>query len=210
MGFECGFDKVKKLDSNPEKCLYMLHYKDYINNSWATNNFSTFKEYEEYSYKSLYKDFKCKYPDVTYTGEDELENIEFWCSIGRYIDDLIHNDLIEFKPFEQYLIDSSFIDNALIKVQDILSKDKLVPAIATHSFKYTEDGDKLMTLCDGLLVEDEDGNESLLDFEYDNIWIGSRNFDSDRYDALKSFRDTLIKMKNIDLNENYIFYYRSY
>jgi len=210
LGFECGFDKVKKLDSNPEKCLYMLHYKDYINNSWATNNFSTFKEYEEYSYKSLYKDFKCKYPDVTYTGEDELENIEFWCSIGRYIDDLIHNDLIEFKPFEQYLIDSSFIDNALIKVQDILSKDKLVPAIATHSFKYTEDGDKLMTLCDGLLVEDEDGNESLLDFEYDNIWIGSRNFDSDRYDALKSFRDTLIKMKNIDLNENYIFYYRSY
>ena len=210
MGFECGFHKVKKIDSDPEKCLYMLSYKDYIENPWAVEHFSTFKENMEYSYKSLYKDFECKYPDVKYTGKDELELIEFWCSIGRYIDDLILNDLIQLKPFEQYLIDSSFIDNTLAKVQDILSKDKLVPAIATHSFKYTEDGNKLMTLCDGLLVEDEDGNESLLDFEYDNIWIGSRNFDVDRYDALESFRDTLIKMKSIDLNENYIFYYRSY
>lgn len=210
MGFECGFNKVKKLDSNPEKCLYMLHYKDYIKNSWAVEHFSTFKEYNEYSYKSLYKDFECKYPDVKYTGEDELENIEFWCSIGRYIDNLIHNDLIEFKPFEQYLVDSTFIDNALTKVQNILSKDKLIPVTITHSFKYNDDGDKVMTLCDGILTEDEDGHEALIDLEFENIWIGSRNFDVDKYDALESFRDTLIKMKSIDLNENYIFYYRSY
>ena len=62
--------------------------------------------------------------------------------LEKKLNDLLNKRELEF---EQYLIDSTFIDNTLTKVQDILSKDKLIPAIATHSFKYTEDGDKLLS-----------------------------------------------------------------
>lgn len=210
MGFECGFDKIKKIDNDPEKCLYKIWYKHYMKNPWATEHFNSFKEYMEYEYKPFYKDFECKYPDIKYDGEEDFENIEFWCSIGRYLDDFILENAIRIQPFEQYIIDSTFIDKTLETVQKALNADKLIPVTITHSFRYNEDGDKVMTLCDGILTQDENENEALIDLEYENIWIGSRHFDIDRYYALESLRDTLIEMKKIDFNEYYIFYYRSY
>ena len=211
MGFNCGFDKVKKIDNDPEKCLYMLEYSHFKENTFYTDRFNTFKDYMDSMYKSLYKDFKCKYPDIVYnTDNNDFENIITWNSDGRYIDNLLKPYISEIKPFECYLITNDIIDKLLNLVEKYLSKDKLIPVTVTHSFRYVENGDKLMTLCDGILTQDEDGHEALIDLEFENIWIASRNINLDEYNIFESFKEVLLQIKSIDLDEYYIYYHRSY
>lgn len=212
MGFNCGFSKIKKVDKDFEKCLYMLTYNYFKTSSYIKDD--SFNNYMNTIYSPIYKDFVCKYYD------EELENtnyrnikpeeIDYWCSIGQYIDDICKSVLTEVKPFEKYRVTSEDIDKMMDITRKELNDNQLIPVTITHSFKFTDEGDKLMTLCDGILTQDEDQHEALIDLEFENIWIGSRNFNLDKYYVLESFKDTLYDMKKINLNKYYIYYYRSY
>ena len=214
MGFNCGFNKIKKVDKDFEKCLYMMSYEYFKTNNFINNNNCNFNEYMTKMYSPLYKNFECKYSDEdlenTKYKNIKFEEIDYWYSTGRYIDDICKLVLTEIQPFEKYRVIEEDLDKMMDIVNEELDKNKLIPVTITHAFRYTEEGDKLMTLCDGILTQDEDQHEALIDLEFENIWIGSREFNIDKYYVLENFKNTLYNMRKVNLNKYYIYYYRSY
>lgn len=216
MGWDSGFDVVKKHNNlTPYQYFITNDFKDYLFNDWAREHYDTFEDY--YKSSSLF-DRELTYTpsggDAEFYKKNPEENLINWCSIGRWLDDYILPELTnEYQEFEKYLVTKEFIEKMETWVDEELEKRKLIPVYLKESYKYVneygENSDKILSRCDGLYVEDEDGNIYEIDREYDTIWI-SKGYDEDKYYALTSFKETLNKMKKIDLDKNWIFYYRSY
>lgn len=212
MGFECGFDTVKRFyDLSPREYLITKDYLEYKNNSWAQEHYFTFEDY----YVSINNGKKpYDIPNenvVNFYQENKEENIDFWCSIGRHLDDFIRPNLEEIDiGTERYLVTEEFLEKAEDWVNDELNSNELIEAIPVKGIKMLKD-EEILSPIDGVVLEDEEGNIHNIYSEYDSVFI-SRNkyFDYSYYKALQSFKDCINKMKTIDLDENWIFYYRSY
>lgn len=216
MGFECGFETVPKVkDISAERYLYIEANKHYIEGAWLQEHYTDFEEYFKENYRLFDRSIECKYPDNGFLlnsyKDIKPKSIEWWCSIGRRLDDdYVQGQLEQIKPFEHYEVTKEWVEQSLEAVKKSLAEEELIPCTAIYSFTYNDDGDKVLKLCDGLLTEDENGNQALIDFEYDNIWIAPRYFDSDYHYAKIRFRNILEELKNIDFETNFVFYYRSY
>lgn len=215
MGFECGFKVVPRINNiDIEKYLYTRAHLDFDNNYWMKNIYDSFKEYFESAYSLWGNTIECKYPEIDFRMDDyreiEEETIGWWCSIGRTLDEDFIQGLDQIKPFEEYEVYEHWVDETLEKVRASLREETFIPVKGIYSIYNNENGDKVLRECDGLVVEDDDGNQKILDFEYDAVWIPSKFFDIDYHYAKERFVEALEKLQKINFNDNIVIYYRSY
>lgn len=153
---------------------------------------------------------------------DAITTIDFWGSGGRYFDgDLIHIlnkvDDYNFGPFTK-----DKLNETLEYVNAELEDCKLIPVIINYSYKINNGyraplgmgEDIILNKCDGIIAEDvETGNERRIPTngeEGELVYVPSRNFDEDKYYALLSLKEVLIKILNIDLDKEFVWYERSW
>jgi len=216
MGFECGLKVVPRINNiDIEKYLYTKAHLDFDNNYWIKNNYDSFKEYFESAYSLWGDTVECKYPEIDFRMDDYREikedTIDWWCSIGRTLDDeFIQGKLEQIKPFEYYELSKNQVEEILKAVNESLKEEKLIPTTVSYAVFDGGGEEKTLKACDGLLVEDDYGNQHLLDFRFDNIWVPKKYFDIDYHYTKESFRDALEKLLEYDFNRNIILYYRSY
>lgn len=232
MGFECGFSFIPKFyndlsdEENFKKYLVASSYLGYVKNSWAKEHYKTFEDYI-HSY-SRFKDEENV--DVDLNVVDKLESfhekfdlgeydgyskdIEFWCSIGRNIDDEIYNRNTEFddynivndefmKRLNEFISDNE--NSSLYHLQEV-SIDK--GFIVKKDDEYPDENTIISRAIDGIEVCDNDGH---LDRIYANNDYGDYLLHGDiEYSTLM---DNLIKARDIIdiVRKDYIVYYwRSY
>lgn len=218
MGFECGFEVIPRLkDITAEQYFYAKAQK-YYELTIVPHCDGFYKSFEDWfvqSYSWFGSEVECKYPDqmdyVMEYADLKPETIDFWCSIGRRLDDdYVHGYLKQIKPFEYYPVTKEWVEQTLERINESLEQEQLIPATIIYAMHYNDDNEKVLTNCDGVLVEDEDGHQQLIELEYDNIWVAPRCFDTDYHYAKESFKKTLEKLLTYDFEKNIIFYFRSY
>lgn len=227
MGFENGFVRVEKKNNliTPEEYLHIKHfllYKNLLRHDAYKSAYNSYKEWYTDTYSKGFSsnsfiELNDKYTDdyLEEISKDYIdyksETVDWWCSIGSFLDSHFLNGLERVKPFEYYKVTLEDIDAVLNSVNEYLCDNRLIPAYIKESFKYLENGDKVFTKSDGILVEDEDGRESILYSGFHEIYIGSSNFDSDKYSAAEQLKECLIDLKiNTDFDNSFILYYKSY
>ena len=218
MGFECGFEVISRFkDITDEQYFYVKaqkYYEKYIV-PHADGFYKSFEDWFEQSYSMWGSKVTCKYPDQKARVSDydflDPETIDFWCSIGRRLDDdYVQGQLERIKPFEYYSVTREWVEKTLKAVTESLKNEHLIPATIVYAMRHGDDGELVLSPCDGILVEDEDGHQQLLELEYDNIWVAPKYFDTDYHYAKESFKATLEKLLEFDFDKNIIFYFRSY
>lgn len=240
MGFECGFSTVKKYkDTTLEEFNNISSYlywkkeiKDLVISNDDKGKWSTYEDFWKYScfdeekleYPGEPDQEKVEYYDTHRQGEYNsiAEDIHYWCSSGRYIDDFCLNS-IKHNVMDDYRlpVTKEWIQEALEWVDSKLDENELMPVKICRSFKevykdsYDEDPDIVLTSCDGVEVETEDGEIRRLftnnEDYYDTIFISkNKYFDPDAYSVYKQFKDTLNTISHINLYENIVYYWRSY
>lgn len=239
MGFECGFEKILKYKDttleeylNISRYLYWKKYKDQFLDE--TGNPYTYKEYwesrvladEEREFPGEPDPDKVEFYDthrfeIEYDWQTEgytSKTIDYWCSIGRYLDEeFIYDEVRHLEPYkycEDYgPLDMNFVNKGLDWVKEELEKNQMIPVNIVKGYQYVDEDYNTQTVTiDGIEVEDEDGNIRKLDCEYDNVFVSkNRYFDPERFNALERFRDCLFEIKKILEEDKYIVYYfRSY
>jgi len=225
MGFSCGFYSVPKHnDVNTVKKFQVIsEYVEWKNNPWNFENdhYPTFEKYWNGFCKWL-----GEYPgepnpdDVAFyehwekRGKYSLCNeIESWCSSGRYIDEFITDNLKPIDEWSYGLIDEKFIEDSLSWVNEEIENCKLIPVYLKCAVRKNDDGTSTMIPCDSIMVEDDDGNikEFSVNPEWGEcIYVPSRGFDEDKEYTLKSFKDALYKMREEVKEGNMVWYSRSW
>lgn len=211
MGFECGFEVVPRINNiSAKQYIYASLQHNYNKNTILHDLYNSFEDYFIHV-----NDSECEYPDqnnlVDIYSKKETELIDNWYSYGRVLDDeFIQGKLEKIKPFEYYELSKNQVEEILKAVNKSLKEEKLIPATVSYAVFDREDEERILRPCDGILVEDDHGNQRLLDFKFDNIWVPEKYFDIDYHYTKESFRDALEKLFEYDFNRNIIFYYRSY
>ena len=118
--------------------------------------------------------------------------------ISIFLQDEVIRKWLNMAEYDYYKeIDKSFVDTALAYVEKELELNKLVP------MTVISDVDKVT-------LESDFGDRVDLSLTGKRIYLESSKYDSDERFMLKLFRDTLYKIKDIDFNNNFIWYYRSW
>ena len=235
MGFECGFNKFPVYkDTTVDEFLWIKNYLYWKNNPWNFEErngkapYPTYKDYwmsegfrrrEEENYPgepdpdkvAFYQDFIDK----------EDDTIDYWCSIGRHIDDFVRSELtpIDDDPYYYKGIDLDFVKEAQKWVEEELEENKLIPVTINRGYvitnkedrKYIDEDDQYATIAiDGVEIEDDDGNIRRLDAE-GQIYVAKGYFDDELNGALNGFKDTLYKIKDLLREGEYqVYYYGGY
>lgn len=217
MGFESGFEKIKKADNCTFKeVLKALSFIEYENNDWAKKNYLTFEEFLIGSNEDkFFENVELREDLINFYKNLETDNIDFWCSSGRIFD----SDILEFmnntySDMEYYLIDKDILYK-LNKYIEIRNKDfKFKQIFPTMAIKEIEDDSFILKPIEGIQYEDENGNiGQYLGDGFDNIPLfsfESNAVDLEDYYTINSLHDTIIKLNNIDLDKYFVWYYRSY
>ena len=227
MGFECSFNRVKKFKNTTVADFKIINaYLNWKNNPWnfEEGHYPTFEKY----WNGLVKGWD---DDTEYPGEPDMEavafydeqphdeysyeqTIDFWCSSGRYIDEFVTQVLQRVDEYTFIGIDDTFFQKAYKWIEDQLADCNIKPAFITHAFKENEDGTTTLIPCDGIFVEDEEGNQRMIntsDEEWSEcIYIPSRYFDEDRWSTLNQFKETIDKLTIMDRDNYLIWYSRGY
>lgn len=215
MGWESGFKSIPKENKTmkPETCLFAVEAARFYNNPFMTEHYATFREYMESNYFDYEWDGPHPYDEeIQFYSKHEEETLQYWCSIGRRLDphiiEMLNTSRID--PFYTYNVTPDFLDKAEKWVNKELDTQKLKPVTLIKGWRHTESGEQLMYDIDGAIVEDEDGNQKIIDLEFEELYIPEKEYDEEYFYALKAFRDSILKMRNIDLHDNFIFYYQSF
>lgn len=222
MGFECGFETVPRLENITDEQYFYVQTQKYYEKYIVPHSDGFYKSFEDWfkqSYSSwnswYYEEIECKYPDqkdkVLSYEFIEPDIIDFWCSVGRRLDDeYVQGQLECIKPFEYYSVTREWVKKTLKEVNESLENEQLIPATIIYSMHCNKNGEKVLTNCDGILVEDEDGHQQLIELEFDNIWISPKEFDRDYHYAKERFKTALEKLLEYDFENSIVFYFRSY
>lgn len=227
MGFDCGFYRVKKYKDVTVSDFALIHsYLQWKNNPWnfEDNHYPTFEKYWDAFCKGW--DSNEKFP-----GEPDMDAVTFyenqphdeysydtciesWCSSGRFLDEYISHRLTPIDEYTFIGIDKDFIADANRWVDEELDRCKLIPVRVTKAYRDNEDETTTLIPCDGIFVEDEEGNQRMIDTSDEEwgeyVYVPSRYFDEDRHYALTSFREALLKLSMIDLDDSIVWYSRSW
>lgn len=212
MGFECGFDRVKKFkDTDVKNVLAVSNYVQWRDNEWNRENYKTFFEYcsaMDYDYDAIPEQSVIEYYDKNRIGQWNSipETIEYWCSSGRLIDSFMQKYLGK----EDYIRINNDILNELSEwLDEKLNVHKLVPVQIIRAYKDEDNKVKTLFDCEGVEVVDEEGNRKFVNGSSDIIFVGSDGFDSEERYTLEKLQDTIKRMKKL-LRGNIIWYWRSY
>ena len=208
MGVEYGFYSVSKYGNITLDDFFKV--KDYLNwkeNSWATENYPSYKKYWE----AYLKRDNEKFPGIPeedvveyYSShkEDDMgydieKCIGFWCSIGAELDKKISEWLNMRDTDYRKQIDKEFVDKALGYTDTQLEQNRLVPLTILSDVGEVE-------------LESDFGDILKLNLNGKKIYLETNKYDSDERYILKLFRDTLYLIKQIDFDNNFIWYSRSW
>ena len=224
MGFECSFQLVEKYGNvqRVEDWNVVEAYLEWKNNPWnhEEGHYPTFEKYWNAFFDSEYPGEPDKevvnFYDVPPQGwySSYATFIDSWCSSGHYIDEFIVPNLKKVDEYTFVGIDNEFINKGYKWVDAELEECKLIPVIVTKSFRDNPDGTTTLIPCDGILAEDEDGNQRLINTSAEEwgeyIYIPSKYYDESKHVVLTSFRDALSKLALFNPNDYIIWYSRSY
>lgn len=208
MGVEYGFYKVSRFsDTTLEEFMRIEDYLQWKENPWNLEHYPSYKKYWE----SFIKIGDEKYPGepnsekVAYYSEHKEDPdgytiarcIGFWGSIGAELDGHIR-EWLNMSNYDYYKeIDKSFIDTALAYTEKELELNKLVPMT-------------IISDVGKVILESDFGDRVELPLTGKRIYLESSKYDQDDRYMLKLFRDTLYEIKNLDFDNNLIWYYRSW
>ena len=238
MGFECGFDKVLKYkDTTLEEYRNITSYLYWKKHQFKDNDGNAiFPTYEDF-WKSHRINESREYPGEpdpdkvefydTHRFEKEYDwqtegytssSIQYWCSIGRYLDDNFIYDELRKKELYEHAedygpIDMDFVNKGLKWVDEELDKNKLIPVTIDRGFVYLDDGENIQTVnVDGIEIIDDSGNTRRIDSEYQYVYVSKNVYaDPENLSVLESFKECLLKIKELLIEDKYmIYYYRSY
>ena len=245
MGFECGFERVKKYNTDFSVSDFFLvdTYLTWRDNPWNFKNMFTKTGEQEMEDTAPYPTFEkywnshCewvgKYPGEPSLDEIEFysaiknknqkkepyastsETIDFWCSNGRYIDDEIVSNLEKINEYTYGPVNDDFIEKMFKWVEGELKECKLVQSLVLECFQKNEDGTKLLIPCDGIVATNpETGDKRFIDTSEEEfgeyIYIPSKYFDEDKFNALNQFKETLFKLSAINQDDELVWYERSF
>lgn len=184
---------------------------------WRANNLEQDKEYpgiptqEEIDfYQEIYS---ANQAESTYN--DATTTIESWCSSGRTFD----SDIITYlEKIDQYTF-GPFTPESLKNIIEYVDKElescKTIPVIISECFKINEDGTKTLIPCDGVIaINTETGEERKIytsdEYEGEYLYAPTAEFEEDKYYALTSLKEALIKVSSINLEEEFVWYERGW
>ena len=232
MGFNCGFSFIPRFyrdlsdEENFKKYLVASSYLGYVKNSWAKEHYKTFEDYI-HSFSS-FKDEENV--DVDLKVVDELESfhekfdlgeydgyskdIEYWCSIGRNIDDELYNHDTELEDYN--IINDEFMKRLNEFIDDNENSDlyHLQEVFIDKGFitkkddEYPDEDTIISRAIDGVEVINNNGN---IDRIYANNDYGDSLFHGDIEYA--NLMNDLIKARdiiNIVRKDYIVYYWRSY
>ena len=207
MSVEYGFYKVSKFgDTSLEEFMQIEEYIRWKENPWNVEHYPTYKKYWD-SFSRRDAKFpgepdpsKVEYYSTHKEDDDGYEIakcIGFWGFIGADLDKQI-KEWLGMSDYESYkLINKPFIEKALIYVEKQLDLNRLVPmTVISDIGKVT--------------LESDFGDRVELPLTGKRIYLESSKYDQDERYMLKLFRDTLYEIKNLDFDNNLIWYYRSW
>lgn len=226
MGFECGFNKIRKFkDFSLEKIINIknyLHFKNLVD---------CLGDGEQHSYKEYWHmychDYDCTFPGIPseedvndylalINNEDIEQNIYYWGSRGReYLDyNILCCDSVQRTNIDEvFNVDASFVTEAREWLNDNFNDCNLTPAVIKRGFKNVSNNSTVISWLDvdGIQVEDANDEYSKAMINKDTIiYIPTINFDLDQYETLKSFELVLNALEKINFDDYYITYYKSY
>lgn len=224
MGFTCGIYKCPLYKNLSFKDIYDINqYFSYFNNDWAKEKFSSVEEFMKcYHYRMPTQDeidfFKVKIHKDEWNYTTISDEIDSWCSDGRFLYDIIdsmgmakaNNGCemeVEFRDLKSVILILNKLWNYYIENFEFFNSS------VSFSFKSKEsdDGEEEIALkpCDGIEIEFEDGTikRKYTSAELDNDpLITTKNY-FDAYD-LSSVRRAIsafVKILNeIDFNNEFI------
>lgn len=212
MGFDCGFNAIKKFKHYTiQDSLNALDYIRWMDNPWNHEE-GHYPTYEDY-WKSV-----ISYNDDEYPGEPNKELVEFYrdndsidlFSWGSWSFSDVDRELISYlKPLDKY--DYNYLLENKKDFLDYLGRfiDKygeLIPVLPTKGIVYSED-ETILRNIDGVMLKYPDGKL----FEYDNENFGLYLIeDNDNYWISHHLELLRSKVEILDLNEYFVYYWRSY
>ena len=215
MGFDCGFEAVKKFKEYTIKdYIEVEKYIYWKSNPWnfEDDHYPTYKKY----WTSFYNDKEEDYP-----GEPNEELVEFytnnrpiklfeWGSWSfRDVDDEICLLLKKIDDYDYYLDGNK--EPLLEYISDFIDDNRLISVSPIKSIVNMEDEDngdyEITKNIDGVVLSDEDGNYKYFYNDYEYLY---QLKNEDRYyisQALISFK---AKLEMLNLNDYDLYYWRSY
>ncbi len=240
MGFECSINKVPKCKKTESKFSSkdFIMVKEYQHYKYVmTHDLFYIKKVKEAEEKdeersisfdhftgNMYQDvfipftkevhnFYSKYHEENNGSPDET--IDYWCSIGRSLDNEICSVLRENKvnsidsEGSQYILSEEIIDKLLVMAEEWLKKNGLYECIVKYGIIHKDNGQMLYVPIDGIEVVsvDEDFSKKVLFNEdsCDSIFVRKTAADSETYCMWEDFRRALLEAKSVV--EDYIITY---
>ena len=218
MGFDCGFYKTKRFKDISFKDFKLIsEYLDWDNQKPIILKFyPSFKDFwlsyamrDEKDFPGLPDseavEFYRNLPNDGwhFGGEEEIES---WCSCGRYIDDYIVNHLNKINEWKFDGINEDFIKNALNWVCEGLEKYGPHPVRDVKAFKEQDDGTTLLIPADGFMITEFDNRMNMV---YADEEVGIA-YNLDKFWTFVTFRCALKTMQFIDQKEYLVWYERSW
>jgi len=219
MGYELGLYAAPKFGTF-EEMKNTFNYFEWKNNHW---NF----ELNENSGKAPYPTFKeywTAFCDGEFPGEPSEECkffysrigepilIDYWCSYGReYLDDYIITHFDETsKGSECYLFELDYLYSIMQWADGEYDSSELKSVVPTKSVKIVDDESELMTVINGVVVEDNDGESYTCYKDYDDDLL----FYCKNKDKYYCFDKLISALKTVEVlkktGDYYVWFERSY
>lgn len=214
MGFEIGFNKIKKYDScSFNEMLESIERNSFKNNEWLKEHYSSYEEY--YKNTDLSKKPLCNPSNeiIKFYDGKEPDILDYWCSIGRKFDSDICSYLTKIDEYHYLIENKKQIESLLKNFKSWLESIEPEPAYITHSIKCLEDGSFILNKIDGIQIELENGQIRQLFFnddEDDTIYVNSKYVEPEEIYAIKTLIKCLEEINEINLDEYFIYYWRSF
>lgn len=213
MGFECGFDVVKKKDSNTTM-------QDFIN-AYSKANFEEnkflheqFKSYEDYAKNNAFfkLDTNVSRDLVDFYKDNKPKMLDYWCSLGRDFDQDVY-ELLDQIRVDYYEITKDNLDDLIQYTIKRLDSMDYIPAIVTHGIQGKADDKMTLLPVDGIQVMLDDGTIRQLFFDElycDSILVSRNLAETEEVEAARRLSECVESLKKYDMDKYLLYYWRSF
>lgn len=208
MGFEAGFNIVKKTDATFEQFL-----EAYRRNEYENLMYQFYKTYDEYRKYDDGEPVEVDDAIIKFYKENKAKLLDFWCSIGRKWDDNVC-DILEKVSENYYLVNAENYPKLVEYAKGLFEKYMFIPVVPTHGITYTNDDEMILKQIDGIQVTTGDGDIKQVfnveSYEETNLLTFKGEVEYWDYYAVKSFWDVINSLKFVDFDKYFVYYWRSY
>ena len=217
MGFSAGFSVIKRIHN----CTFIemieaKRHADFENSTWLKQ---TYKSYKDYVNTNLIgeKLVLITAPETLVKEYMQIKpiNICDWCSNARSFDENIIS-LSEYNYEEYYKIGHESLEKLYEYAKQAMADLEIIPVTITHGIKTlendTDEAEYKLIPIDGVQIQLEDGSIRQIISEYDDgvIFVSKSLADFEKIYTFKSLLECVEQLKQYNLDEYFIYYWRSY